>query len=84
MIEGFKVDKVIFDQDNSTKAIGVQGLWTARNDSGEFGRPEGCVTREIIIRAKKVIVSSGTLWSPIILQNSGLRVSHFRHPQYFN
>ncbi|EHL01767.1 putative Long-chain-alcohol oxidase FAO2 [Glarea lozoyensis 74030] len=75
MVEGFRVDHVIFDEDDPTKATGVKGLWTARDDTGEFDS-EGRTTREVIVKAKKVIISSGTLWSPIILQNSGLRNYH--------
>jgi len=33
----------------------------------------------VVIKAKKVIVSCGTLWSPVILMNSGLTVSHPWH-----
>jgi choline dehydrogenase-like flavoprotein len=74
MIEGFKVDKVIFDDEDPTKAVGVKGVWAARNSTGDFDS-DGRTSREVIVKAKKVIISSGTLWSPIILQNSGLKVS---------
>jgi hypothetical protein len=57
------------------KAIGVKGIWTSRNSHGGV---EGPITdktvRNVIVRAKKVILSCGTLWSPVILLNSGLTV----------
>lgn len=75
--EGFKVENVLFEMvGGQKKAVGVKGIWTSRNSHGGV---EGPVTdktvREVVVRAKKVIVSCGTLWSPIILLNSGLTVS---------
>jgi choline dehydrogenase-like flavoprotein len=77
-VEGFKVDHVMFDETSGTKkAIGVKGTWTSRNSQGGTdGALEDRKTREVIVKAKKVIISSGTLWSPIILMNSGLKVSN--------
>lgn len=70
--EGFQVDKVLFDESSGRKvAIGVKGTWTSRDTAGGVYGP-GRVVREVIVRAKKVIVSCGTLWSPIVLMNSGL------------
>lgn len=46
------------------------GSWTGPDDER--------VVREVVVRAKKVIISSGTLWSPIILKNSGLKASTIR------
>jgi len=75
--EGFKVDKVLFDESSGTKvATGVKGTWTSRNSQGGTDGPLSERTvREVIIKAKKVIVSCGTMWSPIVLLNSGLTVS---------
>lgn len=77
-MEGFQVDKVLFDESNGTKtAVGVQGVWTSRNSKGGIDGPSSNRrTREVIIKAKRVILSCGTLWSPILLLNSGLKVSH--------
>ncbi|KAH8595718.1 long chain fatty alcohol oxidase-like protein [Bisporella sp. PMI_857] len=74
-VEGFKVEKVLFDESNGRKvATGVKGVWTSRNSKGELDGPASEVTvREVIVKAKKVIVSCGTLWSPIVLLNSGLK-----------
>ena len=75
--EGFKVETVLFeDIDGQKTAVGVKGVWTSRNSQGGVDGPLTERTRrEVIIKAKKVIVSCGTLWSPVILLNSGLTVS---------
>lgn len=79
--EGFKVDHVIWDEENPNKAVGVRGLWTSRDSRGGVdGVLSERTTREVIINAKKVILSSGSLWSPILLQNSGLTVRS--HPSF--
>lgn len=76
-IEGFQVDKVIFDDFASgQKASGITGKWISRDANGGLhGNLEERVVRDITIKAKKVIVSGGSLWSPVILRNSGLAVS---------
>lgn len=73
-IEGFQVDKVTFDDFASgQKASGIKGKWVSRDAEGGLNGPlEKRVTREIEIKAKKVIISGGSLWSPVILQKSGL------------
>ncbi|KAI9645833.1 hypothetical protein NHQ30_005268 [Ciborinia camelliae] len=73
-IEGFKVDHIIFDEaDGKKNAVGVKGLWTSRNTRGGVDGPlSGKTVREVIVKAKKVIISTGTLWTPVILKNSGL------------
>lgn len=75
-VEGFKVARVLFDQSGGTKkAIGIEGTWTSRNSRGQIDGPLSERTiRKVIVKAKKVIVSCGTLWSPIVLMNSGLKV----------
>ncbi|KAK3997873.1 hypothetical protein QBC44DRAFT_279214 [Cladorrhinum sp. PSN332] len=63
--EGFKVERVIFDVRNGWKvATGVEGVWTPK---------EGGEAVKVRVKAKKVVVSCGTLWSPIVLMNSGLK-----------
>lgn len=76
-VEGFKVDKVLFDEKvKSRRAVGVVGTWTGRGKNERLDGPDDeKVVRQVIVRAKKVIISSGTLWSPVILKNSGLTVS---------
>lgn len=75
-VEGFKVDHVIFDESSGVKkATGVQGVWTGRDSHGGVDGPASERTvRKMIINAKKVILSCGTMWSPVVLLNSGLTV----------
>jgi choline dehydrogenase-like flavoprotein len=72
-IEGFAADKVIFDTVNGTNAAsGVQGVWTSRDD--HFGTSsDGVTKRKFVIKAKKVVVSGGTLNSPLLLLRSGIK-----------
>jgi choline dehydrogenase-like flavoprotein len=75
-IEGFHVDRVLFDERAKDKtAVGIIGKWTSRDpDGGVIGDKRA--TRDVVIKARKVIVSAGSLWSPIILLKSGLTVSN--------
>ncbi|KAK0610059.1 hypothetical protein B0T17DRAFT_611027 [Bombardia bombarda] len=43
---------------------GVKGVWTMK---------EGGKEMEVVVRARQVVVSCGTLWSPVVLANSGLK-----------
>ncbi|KAL2024863.1 hypothetical protein VTK56DRAFT_3562 [Thermocarpiscus australiensis] len=63
-VEGMKVERVLFEQKGGKKiARGVKGVWTPREGGDEV---------QVIVRAKRVVVSCGTLWSPVVLRNSGL------------
>lgn len=71
-IEGFDAQKVLFEDINGQKtATGVKGRWVSRDTSGGV-QGNDCTTREVIIKAKRVIVSGGTLQSPLLLLRSGL------------
>ena len=71
-IEGFQAEKVIFENSKGKKvATGVRGLWTSRDSHGGVDGT-GQTTREVVIKAKRVIVSAGTLQSPLLLIRSGL------------
>lgn len=76
-IEGFNVERVLFEQIKGSKtAVGVKATWTSRNASGGVDGPtSGKTVREVIVKAKKVIVSCGTIMSPLVLLRSGLKVS---------
>jgi hypothetical protein len=76
-IEGFKAERVLFDENGGEKrATGVVGRWTSRDkNGGTIGPDDERVHRELIIKAKRVIVSSGSLQSPLLLKRSGLKVS---------
>ena len=74
-LEGYHVNRVLFDQKSGGKvANGVEGIWTSRDS--HFGTPNDAVKRKVIIKAKKVIVSSGSLHSPLLLLRSGIKNPH--------
>lgn len=71
-IEGFEAQNVIFENIEGKKtATGVKGRWISRDSSGGVSGTDR-TTREVIIKAKRVFVSAGTLQSPLLLQRSGL------------
>ncbi|KAL6868005.1 GMC oxidoreductase [Trichoderma novae-zelandiae] len=78
-IEGFSVERVLFDSDGTT-ATGVQGTWLARDADGGLHKDAAERTqRKAVIKAKKVIVSAGSFWSPIILMKSGIQIGQNLH-----
>lgn len=71
-MEGFEAEKVLFDQtDNKKIASGLQGTWKSRDGHGGVSGDDR-IARRITIKAKRVIVSCGTLNSPLLLLRSGL------------
>ena len=72
-IEGFRANKILFtDTKDGQVASGVEGVWTSRD--AYLGRSGAtAVTRNVIIKAKRVVVSCGTLQSPLLLLRSGLK-----------
>jgi len=77
-MEGFDCDKVLFEVDKGTgrkTATGVVGTWTSRDENGGVAGPP-LVKRKVVIRAKRVIISAGTMQSPLILKRSGLKNAH--------
>ncbi|RAH69700.1 choline dehydrogenase [Aspergillus aculeatinus CBS 121060] len=76
-VEGFKADKVTFTTRGKERiATGVEGTWTSREAYLSRGQKGQGITRKVVIRAKKVIVSCGTLNSPLLLLRSGLQNWH--------
>lgn len=74
-MEGFTVEKVLFDEDGVT-AMGIEGSWLSRDEDGNLHKGVGERTqRKVVVKAKKVILSAGTFWSPVILMKSGVEVS---------
>ncbi|RTE80877.1 hypothetical protein BHE90_004584 [Fusarium euwallaceae] len=68
-IQGLKVDRVLLSKKGGKQvARGVVGTWMPKD--GKDTTP-----RVVTIKAKRVVVSAGSLWSPIILKNSGLKAS---------
>jgi choline dehydrogenase-like flavoprotein len=87
-MEGFRADKVDFEVVNGKRvASGVQGVWTSRDTHlGTSGKD--ATRRKIVIKAKKVIVSCGSLQSPLLLMRSGIKNQHlgrhlYLHPGMF-
>jgi choline dehydrogenase-like flavoprotein len=66
-IEGCWVEEVLFADSSKQKATGVKATWTSRDRQ---------TTRQLTISAPRVVISSGTLQSPLILQRSGLNNPH--------
>lgn len=77
-VEGMCVERVTFEEDGGERtATGVVGRWTSRDgNGGTTGSAEERVTREVVIKAKKVVVSSGSFQSPLLLKRSGLKNRH--------
>lgn len=70
-IEGFEADEILFDDVAGKKvARGIKGRWRSRDDDG--GVSGDRFSREVVIQAKRVIISAGTLQSPLLLLRSGL------------
>ncbi|KAI2469770.1 long-chain fatty alcohol dehydrogenase [Annulohypoxylon bovei var. microspora] len=79
-IEGFEVSEVLFEDkghDGFKEAIGVVGKWTSRDEDGGFKNElKSNIQRLVHIKARKVIVSTGTLNTPLVLSRSGLKNPH--------
>ncbi|KAF5675763.1 long chain fatty alcohol oxidase [Fusarium heterosporum] len=68
-ISGFHVKKVLFQQGGRKNvACGVTGTWRPSHGSDTS-------TRSVTITAKRVVISGGSLCSPVILKNSGILTS---------
>ncbi|KAL1593077.1 hypothetical protein SLS59_009402 [Nothophoma quercina] len=72
-IEGFHAERIIFKTIAGKKvATGVVGTWVSRDiNGGVAGEP--ITRRKVILKAKRVIVSAGTMQSPLLLLRSGLK-----------
>ncbi|KAI2008622.1 hypothetical protein LOZ39_005588 [Ophidiomyces ophidiicola] len=74
-IEGYEVKRVLFGRHTSKgkKVVaGVQGIWRSRDSNG-MTSADPVVKRQLIIKARKVVVSCGSLQSPLLLLRSGLK-----------
>lgn len=78
-VEGFRADKVVFDTvEGKQVASGVEGVWTSRDTHlGTSGTDS--TRRKVTFKAKKVIVSCGSLQSPLLLMRSGIKNQHLGH-----
>jgi choline dehydrogenase-like flavoprotein len=81
-IEGFHAEEILFtSKDGDKVATGVRGTWVSRDvHGGVSGTPS--TTRKVIIKAKRVIVSAGTMQSPLLLLRSGLKNHHIGRNLY--
>jgi choline dehydrogenase-like flavoprotein len=76
-IEGFSCDRLLFENRNGKKTvIGAQGTWTSRDANLGISDKHTTTTRQVIVHARRVIVSAGTLQSPLLLLRSGLTNPH--------
>lgn len=75
-LEGFHAERIVFKTVAGEKvATGIVGSWTSRDmHGGVAGSP--AVRRNLIIKAKRIIVSAGTMQSPLLLLRSGLTNPH--------
>ncbi|KAI1432324.1 GMC oxidoreductase [Xylaria sp. CBS 124048] len=73
-MEGMAVTKIMFDEKDSKNAVGIEGKWTSRGSEGSTHTPiSERIQRTVRVKAKKVIVSAGSLNSPLLLMRSGLK-----------
>ncbi|KAI0105881.1 long-chain fatty alcohol dehydrogenase [Daldinia grandis] len=76
-VEGFEVSKILWDDAHGPKkAVGVVGTWTPRDADGNLQTTKTKTKKQVYIRAKKVILSGGSLNTPLILLRSGLKNTH--------
>lgn len=85
-IEGLQVDKILFANRGGKKtAVGIKGVWTSRNPSGGVDGPlEARTQRSVIVKAKRVVLSAGSMWSPTLLLKSGLKNPHIGKHLYMH
>lgn len=72
-MEGFRAERVLFK--DGKVACGVVGTWTSRDTHLGITGGEEATKRNVVIKAKTVIVSCGSLHSPLLLLRSGLKNS---------
>ncbi|KAF2104595.1 long-chain fatty alcohol dehydrogenase [Rhizodiscina lignyota] len=71
-IEGFECEEVLFEMRGGLKvAVGVKGTWTSRDEMGGVSGKR--YKKAVVIKAKRVVVSGGTMQSPLLLKRSGLK-----------
>ena len=72
-LEGFHAERIIFSNTigGEKVATGLIGSWASRDENGGVaGTP--LVRRNVLLKAKRIIVSAGTMQSPLLLLRSGL------------
>ncbi|KAI1129319.1 FAD/NAD(P)-binding domain-containing protein [Nemania abortiva] len=71
-IEGFEVSQILFAGGKSSKATGLIGKWTSRDEDGSSDSSKPKTQQIVEVKAKTVIISGGALSTPLILLRSGL------------
>lgn len=72
-MEGFHAEKIMFSNEGGKQtATGILGTWTSRDVNGGVAGPP-VNHRKVLIKAKRVIVSAGSMQSPLLLLRSGLQ-----------
>lgn len=83
-VEGFNAEEILFEMKNGKKtAAGVKGTWISRDVNGGVAGPPA-TRRAVIIRAERVIVSAGTMQSPLLLLRSGIKNFHIGRNLYLH
>ena len=83
-LEGFEAEKVVFSDEHGARvATGVEGTWVSRDVHGGVAGPP-VNRRKVVVKAKRVIVSAGTMQSPLLLMRSGLRNPHIGRNLYLH
>lgn len=78
-MEGFDVQEICFDGADKSIATGVKGVWTSRDGVGGIAGNDRR-KRQVVIKAKRTIISGGSVYTPLLLQKSGLKNRHIgRH-----
>ncbi|SMR46624.1 unnamed protein product [Zymoseptoria tritici ST99CH_1E4] len=81
-IEGFDVQEILFGAttpDGTKQTTGIKGIWTSRDGHGGVAGPD-VTRRQLIINARRTIISGGSVYTPILLSRSGLKNRHIgRH-----
>ncbi|KAI0182708.1 long-chain fatty alcohol dehydrogenase [Xylaria flabelliformis] len=72
-IEGLDVSRVLFHGNSTSRAVGVAGQWTSRDDDGVPNSSSKSKIHQMVeIHAKTVILAGGALNTPLLMKRSGL------------
>lgn len=82
-MEGLDVQEILFDEaeakNGNRVTTGVRGVWTSRDGVGGIAGKDRR-KRQVIIKAKRTIISGGSVYTPMLLHKSGLKNRHIgRH-----
>ncbi|KAI0502914.1 long-chain fatty alcohol dehydrogenase [Xylaria bambusicola] len=71
-IEGLDIHQVLFYGNAASRAMGVMGQWTSRDDDGVANSSKPKTQRMVQIHTKTVILASGALNTPLLMKMTGL------------